>query len=117
MFSVAFVIIYLRGICVLYSCIYIRHGNCAVVQLILLITYTQTLKDQLSLYDSQFTKLFDEGNVMISKMSEGEEPYQLMDKKLSSFEQRYTDLVTQDTGTIDTLVHAVKKVRSVGKTS
>lgn len=48
---------------------------------------------------------------MMRKMSEGEEPCRLMDEKLTAFEQRYTDLVTQDTGAIDTLAAAVKNVR------
>lgn len=40
----------------------------------------------------------------------GREAAQSIDQKLSSFEQRFSDLVTQNTGAIDTLESAVKKV-------
>ncbi len=70
----------------------------------------QTVKGQLPSYESQFAKLFEHGGTMMCKMSEGDEAAQSMDQKLTSFEQHYTDLVTQDTGVIDTLAVAVKKV-------
>ncbi len=70
----------------------------------------QALKEQLPSYESQFTELFEHGDIMMPKMVEGEEAAQSVDQKLSSFEQRFTDLVTQNTGAIDMLESAVKKV-------
>ncbi len=70
----------------------------------------QALKKQLPSYESQFTELFEHGDIMMQKMVEGGEAAQSIDQKLSSFEQRFSDLVTQNTGAIDTLESAVKKV-------
>ena len=48
---------------------------------------------------------------MLDKMATNEEPFQFVDQQLSSFEQRWANLVTQDSGAIDKLESVVKKVK------
>ena len=48
---------------------------------------------------------------MQDKMESGDDPQVFVDQQLTTFEQRWTDLVTQGSGTIDALESAVNMVR------
>ena len=58
-------------------------------------THTQQLKEKISLQECQFTSLVEHGRALLDSMDPQTEAEQYMDGKLSSLDQRWTELVSQ----------------------
>jgi histidinol phosphatase-like PHP family hydrolase len=58
-------------------------------------TPLQQLKEKVSVQEYQFSSLVEHGRALLDSMDPGTEAEQFMDGKLSTLEQRWTDLVSQ----------------------
>ena len=83
------------------------------ILLTLTFTHFQKIKARLEEKELVFSEIVKLGNTMLEDMDEQTEPEQFMDDKLSTLEQRWSDLVSQETGSLDVRETAVKLVREL----